>query len=74
MSYLIIDKLGNQICECADYMDAMMMLGFDYTRTVKVKDPELDPYTVLVNAETLKPHELVAQKILAENQAEPFNP
>ena len=68
MSYLIIDKHGNNICECADPMDAVMMVGFDPTRTVAIRDPTVEPTTVNTDAFD------VTQLQLPQSEQQPFTP
>ena len=74
MTYLIIDKHGNQVCECADPMDAVMMVGFDEARTVVIRDPPIEPTTVNAKATEISVPELTGQKILDMSKETPFNP
>ena len=68
MTYLIIDKHGKQVCECADPMDAVMMVSFDETRTVVIRDPPIEPTTVNAKATD------VTQLQLPQSEQQPFTP
>ena len=74
MTYLVLDKHGRQICECAALQDAVMMVGFDETRTVVTKKQAVEPTTVTTSATEVSTLELTGQKILDMSKETPFNP
>lgn len=70
--YSVFTKNGNKICDVGEIQDALLMCSLDPTRYYKKNKILLDqivniPYTRMEDDKQLNP-----QKILPDNQQEPF--
>ncbi len=69
--YSVFDKNGKKIADCASVQDAMMMVGFDSTRTYR-QVKHINPETVNVPHVRLADDlQLAAQQILPQSELEP---
>ena len=70
--YSVFDKNGKKIADCANILDAIMLVEFDLTRTYR-QIKHLNPETVNVPYVRLADDfQLPAQQILPQSELEPF--